>query len=121
MNDMSKTKRKTESAVDFGSTRLLGQRELELLNYLHLQFPATVGHIPLVGLIHHVYQSGMSDAADIVRERARLLLLNNCKDTVREHYAEQEIRSAAWPNARADLPRIEDVNRESGCDGDNRG
>ena len=25
------------------------------------------------------------------------------------------------PNARADLPRIEDANRESGCEGDNRG
>ena len=96
---MAKTKRKTESAVDVGSTRLLGQRELELLNYLHQQFPATIGHIPLVGKIHLVYQSGMDAAADIVRERARLLSLNNCKDTVREHYAEQAIRAAAWPNA----------------------
>ena len=25
------------------------------------------------------------------------------------------------PNARADLPRIENANRESGCEGDNRG
>ena len=25
------------------------------------------------------------------------------------------------PNARADLPRIDDANRESGCEGDNRG
>jgi hypothetical protein len=81
---MAKTKRKTVSAVDVGSTRLLGQRELELLNYLHQQFPATVGHIPLAGKIHLVYQSGMDSAADIVRERARLLSLNNCKDTVRK-------------------------------------
>jgi hypothetical protein len=28
---------------------------------------------------------------------------------------------AMQPNARADLPRIEDANRESGCEGDNRG
>ena len=74
----------------------LGQRELELLNYLHQQFPATIGHFPLEGKIHLVYQSGMEAAADIVRERARLLRLNNCKDTIREHYSEQAIRDAAW-------------------------
>ena len=28
---------------------------------------------------------------------------------------------ASVPNARADLPRIKDANRESGCEGDNRG
>ena len=30
-------------------------------------------------------------------------------------------RVTATPNARADLPRIEDANRESGCEGNNRG
>ena len=81
-----------------GSGAVLGQRELELLNYLHLQFPATVGHIPLAEKIHAVWQAGMLESINIIRERARLLSANGCKDTIREHYAEQEIRSAAWPN-----------------------
>ena len=93
-----------KASAELRCRALLGQRELELLNYLHQQFPATIGHIPLAGKIHLVYQSGMDAAADIVRERARLLSLNNCKDTVREHYAEQAIRSAAWPNDRISDP-----------------
>lgn len=95
---MQTDSKQTECSVAVGSTRLLGQHELELLNYLNQQFPATIGHIPLVGKIHLVYQSGMDAAAEIVRERARLLSLNNCKDTVREYHHEQAIRSAAWPN-----------------------
>ena len=31
------------------------------------------------------------------------------------------LKSETPPNARADLPRIKDANRESGCEGDNRG
>lgn len=96
MSKIKASKRKSGAAVR--STAGLGQRELELLNYLHQQFPATIGHIPLAAKIHLVWQSGMDTAADIVRERARLLALNNCKDTVREHYAENAIRSTAWPN-----------------------
>ena len=86
----------------FAGAPLLGQREQELLNYLHQQFPATVGHIPLSEKIHAVWktgwQSGMTSAAVIVLSRAEQLQRNNCKDTIREHYAEQAIRSAAWPN-----------------------
>jgi hypothetical protein len=31
------------------------------------------------------------------------------------------VDGVTMPNARADLPRIKDANRESGCEGDNRG
>ena len=89
---------KKKAITPVGSGTVLGQRELELLNYLHQQFPATVGHIPLVEKIHAVWQAGMLESITIIRERARLLSANGCKDTIREHYAEQEIRSAAWPN-----------------------
>ena len=84
--------------IGIGSGAVLGQRELELLNYLHQQFPASIGHIPLAGKIHAVWQQGMDDAADIVRERRLALEKNNCKDPIREHYAEYAIRYAAWPN-----------------------
>jgi hypothetical protein len=87
------------SALFTQARAVLGQRELELLNYLHQQFPATVGHIPLAEKIHAVWQAGMLESINIIRERARLLSANGCKDTIREHYAEQEIRSAAWPNS----------------------
>jgi len=41
------------------------------------------------------WQSGMESAADIVLFRAEQLQRNNCKDTIREYYAEQAIRTAA--------------------------
>lgn len=77
------------------SSVLLGKREQELLNYLHQQFPATVGHIPLAEKIHSIWQQGMDDAANIVRERRLLLEKNNCKDPIREHYSENAIRYAS--------------------------
>ena len=89
---------KKKAITPVGSGTVLGQRELELLNYLHQQFPATIGHIPLAGKIHAIWQQGMDDAADIVRERRLALEKNNCKDPIREHYAEYAIRYAAWPN-----------------------
>lgn len=84
---------------------LLGQREQELLNYLHQQFPATIGHMPLANKIHAIWKQGMDDAADIVRDRRLLLEKNNCKDPIREHYAEYAIRYAAWPNRRNSATR----------------
>jgi hypothetical protein len=63
----SRTKRQRQPALT--SNAVLGQRELEFLNYLHQQFPATIGHIPLAGKIHAIWQQGMDDAAGIVCER----------------------------------------------------
>jgi hypothetical protein len=88
---MNKSKRPTPIV----SSALLGHVELELLKYLHQQFPATIGHIPLAEKIHAVWQKGMDDAADIVRDRRVALEKNNCKDPIREHYAEYEIRYAS--------------------------
>jgi hypothetical protein len=88
--------------------RLLCRAESELLEYLRHQFPATDGHIPLGEKIHAVWtagwRSGMESAADIVLSRSEQLQRNNCKDTIREHYAEQAIRTAARHNAEA-MPR----------------
>jgi hypothetical protein len=99
-NPKSKANKK-KAITPVGSGTVLGQRELELLNYLHQQFPATIGHIPLAEKIHAVWQAGMLESINIIRERARLLSANGCKDTIREHYAEQAIRSAAWPNEKS--------------------
>ena len=40
------------------------------------------------------HAQGMTDAAEIVKRREQLLQNNNCKDTIREHYASVEILSA---------------------------
>ena len=48
--------------------------------------------------VQAIQSDALMHAADIVRQRAELLANNNCKDTIREHYAEQEIRAAAMPN-----------------------
>ena len=99
----TKTSRgKLKAPTGVRSMRLLCRAESELLEYLRQQFPATDGHIPLGEKIHAVWaagwRSGMESAADIVLSRAEQLQRNNCKDTIREHYAEQAIRAAARHN-----------------------
>ena len=98
----------TTTPTPVSSMRLLCRAESELLEYLRQQFPATDGHIPLADKIHAVWKagwrSGMESAADIVLSRAEQLQRNNCKDTIREHYAEQAIRTAARHNASDQRP-----------------
>ena len=95
MNQNKTEANKEQRPTDVASGAVLGHAELALLEYLHQQFPATIGHIPLAEKIHAVWQKGMNDAADIVRDRRIALEKNNCKDPIREHYAEYEIRYAS--------------------------
>jgi hypothetical protein len=47
----------------------LNQAEREFLDYLHQQFPATVGHISLKARLHNVSYSRLMEAAEIGDDR----------------------------------------------------
>ena len=43
----------------------MNEQEQELIKYINEQFPATVGHLPLVDKIHAVWRRGLADAEEI--------------------------------------------------------
>jgi hypothetical protein len=86
--------------------------EHNLLEYLNKQFPATVGHLPLLYKIHAVWQSGMTSATQIMRHE-----INTCHGysvgcqpcVARENSIvdiEQARDAARLPNEKADASRL---------------
>lgn len=46
--------------------------ENKLIRYLHTQFPATIGHIPLATLVRNVFKEGCREGKRRAKRRSKL-------------------------------------------------